>query len=91
MPLSDSAQNEMRVFARARIGKMGSSWGMWALTKEAFLLQVFLLLELCGDDINALRIWAAKLTDNGMTMGQKLDETFAQRVVEDALRRIDRL
>jgi len=84
---------KQRTFVEQRLERMSTAANMWASSRESFVMQLILLLEMQGDDV-AARDLIGEMQERSPTVVEfraDLDDAFAKKAVQAARNRLVRL
>jgi hypothetical protein len=79
----DPSPHLLRDFVSRRLNEMGSHPGMWASTKESFIVQVALLIELLLGRPAALD-FEKGIANNSEDVDERLEDVWARYVISNA-------
>ena len=74
----------MRPFVDDRLSAMHARPGMWAYSKEAFALQVALLVEVVSNDFSCARLLSKFFPGTNAVPKEGFDDAWARSIVEIA-------
>lgn len=75
---------DLRQFVDDRLVAMHARPGMWAGSKEAFALQVALLVEIVSEDFECQRLLKKFFPGSNSIPSEQLDDAWARGIVEIA-------